>query len=90
LSPIIGTSRAISPTLDKEDTMTKAHAKQIIAVNLAFWIVAMLLNPLSQMIPTGSGSPPKVYELLIPICFIMLAGGSTYLLKSALETPKDD
>ena len=70
--------------------MNKTHAKKIVIVNLAFWFVAMLLHPLIRMLPTGSGGPPKIFELLIPILFIMLAGGSTYLLKAAIGKPKDD
>ena len=70
--------------------MTKTQAKKIIAVNLALWVVALLLHPLVRVLPTGSGSPPKIFELLIPIFFIMLAGASTYLLKAAIGAPKDD
>jgi uncharacterized membrane protein (DUF4010 family) len=70
--------------------MSKTQAKKTITVNLAFWIVAMLLHPLAGMLPTGSGDPPKIYELLLPIIFILLAGGSTYLLKTAIGEPKDD
>ena len=70
--------------------MNKAQANKIVFVNLAFWFVAMLLHPLIQMLPTGSGSPPKIFELLIPVFFIMLAGGSTYLIKVAIGKPKDD
>jgi hypothetical protein len=70
--------------------MSKTQAKKTITVNLVFWIVAMLLHPLAGMLPTGSGSPPKIYELLLPIIFILLAGGSTYLLKTAIGEPKDD
>lgn len=70
--------------------MNKTEAKKIILVNLAFWFVAMLLHPLIQMLPTGSGSPPKIFGFLIPVFFIMLAGGSTYLLKAAIGTPKDE
>ncbi len=70
--------------------MTQAQAKKIIAVNLALWFVAMLLRPLIQMLPTGSGAPPKIFEVLVPIFFIMLAGASTWLLKAAIGTPKDD
>jgi uncharacterized membrane protein (DUF4010 family) len=55
-----------------------------------FWFVAMLLHPLIRVLPTGSGSPPKIFEMLIPVFFIMLAGGSTYLLKAAIGKPKDD
>ena len=42
------------------------------------------------MHPTGSGSPPKIFEMVIPVFFIMLAGGSTDLLKAAIGEPKDD
>ncbi|MBN8458264.1 MAG: hypothetical protein J0M04_10550 [Verrucomicrobia bacterium] len=69
--------------------MNKAQAMKIVIVNLGFWFVAMLLHPLIRMLPTGSGSPPKIFELLIPVFFIMLAGGSTYLLKSAIGKTKD-
>lgn len=70
--------------------MTQAQARKIIAVNLSLWFVALLLRPLIQLLPTGSGAPPKIFELLIPIFFIMLAGASTYLLKAAIGAPKDD
>ena len=70
--------------------MNKAQANKIVLVNLAFWFVAMLLHPLIRMLPTGSGSPPKIFEFLIPVFFIMLAGSSTYLLKAAIGKPKYD
>lgn len=70
--------------------MNKAQANKIVLVNLAFWFVAMLLHPLIQMLPKGSASPPKIFEFLIPVFFIMLTGGSTYLLKAAIGKPKDD
>jgi uncharacterized membrane protein (DUF4010 family) len=69
--------------------MNKAHANKIVLVNLAFWFVAMLLHPLIQSLPTGSGSPPKIFEFLIPVFFVMLAGGSTYLLMSAIGKRMD-
>ncbi len=70
--------------------MNKTQAMKTIVVNLAFWFVAMLLHPLIRSLPTGSGGPPKIFEFLIPVFFILLAGGSTYLLKAAIGTPKDD
>ena len=70
--------------------MTTSEARKTIAVNIAFWIVAMLANPVVRMLPTESGSPPKIFELLVPLFFIMLAGGSTYLLKAAIGKPKDE
>jgi uncharacterized membrane protein YhdT len=70
--------------------MNKAHAKKLIIVNLAFWFVAALLHQMVRLLPTGSGDPPKIFEMLIPIFFIMLAGGSTYLLKSAIGKLRDE
>ncbi len=70
--------------------MNKVQANKIVTVNLAFWFVAMVLHPLIRILPTGSGSPPKIFEFLIPVFFVMLAGGSTYLLKAAIGKPKDD
>ena len=69
--------------------MKTAEKKKLIMVNLAVWIVAMLTHPLAQMLPTGSGSPPKIFTLLIPIFFMMLAGVSTYLLSVGIGKPQD-
>ena len=70
--------------------MTVSEAKKLIVSNIAFWIVAMLLHPLTRLLPTNSGDPPKILELLIPLFFVMLAGGSTCLLKAAIGTTKDN
>ena len=51
------------------------------------WIVAALLQPLASLLPTGSGETPKVYSLLIPILFLLLAFGSTALMARALAEP---
>ncbi len=65
--------------------MKISDRKKIIAVNLALWLFAMLLHPLVQLLPTGSGDPPKLFSLLIPIFFVMLAGASTHLLSAAFK-----
>lgn len=75
---------------DEDGRMNKAQARKVVVVNLAFWLVAMLLHPVTRLLPTASGSPPKIFELLIPMLFILLAGGSTYLLTSAIGKPRDD
>jgi uncharacterized membrane protein (DUF4010 family) len=69
--------------------MTKAEKKKLITINAVLWIIAMLVHPIAQILPTGSGSPPKIFELLIPIFLVMLAGVSTYLLNAAIGKPKD-
>ncbi len=70
--------------------MNKSQAKKLIIVNLAFWFVAALLPQMVRLLPTGSGDPPKIFEMLIPMFFILLAGGSTYLLKAAIGKPRDE
>lgn len=58
--------------------------KKVLVVNVLFWIVAALLHPLASLLPTGSGEPPKLYSLLIPILFLLLAFGSTAMMARAL------
>jgi hypothetical protein len=69
--------------------MTKAEKNKLLAVNATLWIVAMLLHPLAQVLPTGSSNPPKIFELLIPMAFLMLTGASMYLLNAAIGEPKN-
>ena len=58
-------------------------------VNLAFWGVAMLVNPVIRLLPTNSGEPAKIFELLVPLFLMMLAGGSSYLMKAAIGKTLD-
>lgn len=59
--------------------------KKVLVVNVLYWLVAALLQPLANLVPTGSGDPPKIFELLIPFMFIGLAYGSTTMIARALE-----
>ena len=61
-----------------------ASKKKVLVVNVLFWIVAALLHPLADLLPTGSGETPKVYSLLIPILFLLLAFGSNVMVARAL------
>lgn len=70
--------------------MTSSEVKKTIAVNLAFRVVAMLLHPVIRLLPTGSGDPPKIFERLVPLFFLLLAGGSTYLIKTAIGKTQND
>ena len=68
--------------------MSAPH-KNVLVVNVLFWVVAALLHPLASLLPTGSGETPKVYSLLIPILFLLLAFGSTVMIARALGQQKD-
>ena len=69
--------------------MKSTEKKKLIKINLAVWAIAILTHPVTQMLPTGSGSPPKIFSLLIPIFFMALAGISTYLLSAGIGKPQD-
>ena len=64
-----------------------ASKKNVLIVNVLFWIVAALLHPLASLLPTGSGETPKVFSLLIPMLFVLLAFGSTAMVARALAEP---
>ena len=63
--------------------------KNILVVNVLFWVVAALLHPMANLLPTGTGEPPKIFGVLIPILFMLLAFGSTAMIASALGQQKD-
>lgn len=69
--------------------MKTSEKKKLITMNLAVWGTAILTHPLIQILPTGSGSPPKIFSLLIPIFFMALVGVSTYLLSAGIGKPQD-
>jgi hypothetical protein len=64
-----------------------ASKKNVLIVNVLFWVVAALLHPLASLLPTGSGETPKVFSLLIPMLFVLLAFGSTAMVARALAEP---
>jgi hypothetical protein len=70
--------------------MKTSEKKKLITINLAVWAVAIVTHPVAQMLPTGSGSPPKIFSFLIPIFFMALAGVSTYLLSAGIGRPQDE
>jgi hypothetical protein len=61
-----------------------ASKKNVLVVNVLFWVVGALLHPLAGLLPTGSGETPRIFAVLIPIFFIILAFGSTYMMARAL------
>jgi hypothetical protein len=63
--------------------------RHFLIVNVLYWVVAALVHPLTNLLPTGSGEPPKLLELLIPLVFVGLAFGSTHLMSRALSLQGD-
>ena len=66
-----------------------APNRNVLVVNVLYWVVAALLHPLASLVPTGSGDSPKVLSLLIPMIFMLLAFGSTAIMARALRRQKE-
>lgn len=69
--------------------MLATSKKNVLIVNVLFWVVAAMLHPVANLVPTESGEPPKVFSLLIPLFFILLAFGSTAMMAKALGQRKE-
>ncbi len=65
--------------------MKNSNPNSLIRCNLALWFVAALLYPLAHWIPTGSGAPPKIFEVLVPLITILFGLASTSFLQGALK-----
>ena len=65
--------------------MQNTNSKRLITGNIVLWLFAALVYPVSHWIPTGSGSPPKIFEVLIPVIVIMMGLASTSFLRVALR-----
>ena len=63
--------------------------KNVLIVNVLYWVVAALLHPLASLLPTGSGETPKIFSLLIPLIFAMLAFGSTSMIARAIGNQRE-
>jgi hypothetical protein len=64
--------------------MNPSSVRKILYVNLAYWFVAVLVHPAARLMESAAGRPVKILEFFIPMFFIALAAGSTYMIKSAL------
>ena len=64
-------------------TMRKNEMRQYVLTNAGLWLVAMLVYPVANVLPTSSGEPPKIFSLLIPLFFLMLGAVSTLLVSRA-------
>ena len=65
--------------------MNTSPLNRLLIVNLGFWAAALAFPYFARLLPTASGSPPRIYDVLVPLIQIMFAAGSTYLLKTAID-----
>lgn len=71
--------------------MIEKQLRKAQLANLGLWVFAIIL-PI--VMPAFTSKQPKIFEILIPMLQLMLAGGSTSmfgaLLKSAKSAPQND
>ncbi|MCA9055313.1 MAG: hypothetical protein KDA75_15840, partial [Planctomycetaceae bacterium] len=53
--------------------------------NYALWIIAALLYPVAHWIPTSTGAPPRIFDILVPIMVIAMGQVSSSMLSAALS-----
>ncbi len=59
--------------------------RRVLVVNVLYWIVAGLVHPVAGLLTSSSGDTPKFFSLLIPLMFVGLAFGSTWMVSRALS-----
>lgn len=85
-SPSPDPSRSAKDQRHQTQQPTSIIVKKLTLLNLAFWIAAIGFPVFARSLPTGSGAPPKIYDVLIPLIQMMLAFGSTFLVNQASKS----
>ncbi len=65
--------------------MNKADLNTLLVRNFGFWIAAAVVYPIAHWIPTASGQPPRIYDVLVPVFVLGLGLVSNALLGSAFR-----
>jgi hypothetical protein len=66
--------------------MNNETLKALLVRNFGFWIAAAVLYPIAHWIPTASGHPPRIFDVLIPILVLGLGMASNVVLGAAIKT----
>ena len=65
--------------------MNETGLKALLVRNFGFWIAAAVLYPIAHWIPTASGQPPRIYDVLVPIFVLGLGLVSNLFLAAAFR-----
>ena len=65
--------------------MNKSVLKAALVRNFGFWIVAALAYPIVHWIPTASGQPPRIFDVLVPVFVLGLGLASNAVLGAAFR-----
>lgn len=96
LSRDVGRTHRSHPSIPRDNEtntnnhMNDANAKTVKVRNFSFWIIAAVLYPIAHWIPTASGHPPRIFDVLIPVLVLGLGLASNSMLAAALKKARDE
>ncbi|MCA9207566.1 MAG: hypothetical protein KDA55_04385 [Planctomycetales bacterium] len=65
--------------------MSDVRFNNAMRTNVVYWVVAIALPIAMRAVPTSTGEPPRIFDLLIPIFQIVLAFGAAHNFSAALR-----
>lgn len=66
--------------------MSEAGLNAVLVRNFGFWIAAAVLYPIAHWIPTASGQPPRIFDVLVPVFVLGLGLVSNAILGAAFRS----
>jgi len=70
--------------------MSEDGSKAVLVRNFGFWIAAAVLYPIAHWLPTASGQPPRIFDVLVPVLVLGLGLASNALLGAAFKSGRRD
>lgn len=65
--------------------MNADSERTLLVRNFGFWAVAAVLYPIAHWIPTATGHPPRIYDVLVPVLVVGLGLASNAFLSAAFN-----
>ncbi len=70
--------------------MKDNRARTMLVRNFGFWIVAAVLYPIAHWIPTATGHPLRIFDVLVPILVLGLGLASNAVLGASYKNGHQD
>ncbi len=70
--------------------MDQPHSTALVSRNWIVWLLAAFAYPVAHWLPTSTGHPPKIFDVLVPVFIMGLGYVSHSILSAALKKPKGD
>lgn len=65
--------------------MSESGLKSLLVRNFGFWIAAAVAYPIAHWIPTATGQPPRIFDVLVPVFVLGLGLASNAVLRAAFR-----